>query len=219
MTQKDEILNFVTAEESFWAGSFGSEYIERNKSEELFASNVSFFKEVLKNTSDLENILEFGSNIGMNLKAISREYPDAKLSAVEINSDAVNYLKDILPEERIFHQSILEFKPQKTYDLVFTKGVLIHINPKELTNVYQKMYDSSHKYILMCEYYDSNPSSLSYRGFSEKLYKRDFAGEILNKFSDLRLLDYGFAYHMSAELKPNNFIKNDITFFLLQKAT
>jgi len=218
MNQKDEILNFETAEESFWAGSFGSDYIKRNNSEDFVANKVSFFRESLKNTSGLKNILEFGSNIGLNLKAISQEYPDAKPSAVEINLDAVSHLKDILPEERIFHQSILEFKPQKTYDLVFTKGVLIHINPAHLNDVYQKMYESSHKYILICEYYDTNPSTLPYRGFSEKLYKRDFAGEILNKFSDLSLIDYGFCYHMDAYSKPDSFRDDDITYFLLQKA-
>ena len=28
-----------------------------------------------------------------------------------------------------------------------------------------------------------------------RLFKRDFAGEMLDRFSDLRLVDYGFRYH------------------------
>ena len=154
----------------------------------------------------------------MNLRAISHGYPDAELSAIEINDDAVRHLSQILPEDRIFHQSILEFKPQKTYDLVFTKGVLIHINPVHLNDVYQKMYQSTHRYMLICEYYDTNPSTLPYRGFREKLYKRDFAGEVLDRFPDLRLIDYGFCYHKDAQSKPEGFKDDDVSYFLLQKA-
>ena len=53
---------------------------------------------------------------------------------------------------------------------------------------------------------------IKYRGNDEKLYKRDFAGEILDSFSNIELRDYGFAYHKDA-----NFPQDDITWFLLKK--
>ena len=31
---------YKTEQEAFWAGTFGNEYIERNKSDELLASNL-----------------------------------------------------------------------------------------------------------------------------------------------------------------------------------
>ena len=37
-------------------------------------------------------------------------------------------------------------------------------------------------------------------------------GEMISKFGDLRLLDYGFAYH-----KDENFPQDDISWFLLRK--
>ena len=36
---------------------------------------------------------------------------------------------------------------------------------------------------------------MPYRGHTARLFKRDFAGEMLDRFSDLRLVDYGFRYH------------------------
>ena len=46
-----------------------------------------------------------------------------------------------------------------------------------------------------------------------KLFKRDFAGEFLDRFADVRLVDYGFAYH-----RDPNFQQDDISWFLLEKS-
>lgn len=40
--------NYVTPQEVFWAGDFGTEYIGRNNSQELLASNLKFFSGTLK---------------------------------------------------------------------------------------------------------------------------------------------------------------------------
>ena len=53
---------------------------------------------------------------------------------------------------------------------------------------------------------------MTYRGHSQRLFKRDFAGEMLDRFPDLTLVDYGFAYHRDA-----NFPQDDTTWFLLEK--
>ena len=45
------------------------------------------------------------------------------------------------------------------------------------------------------------------------LYKRDFAGEMMMKYSDLLLLDYGFVYH-----RDNHFKGDDFTWFLMEKS-
>jgi len=45
------------------------------------------------------------------------------------------------------------------------------------------------------------------------LFKRDFAGEMLERFADLKLLDYGFVYR-----RDPNFPQDDITWFLLEKS-
>lgn len=79
--------------------------------------------------------------------------------------------------------------------------------------VYPKLYEASKKYILVCEYHNPTPVSVSYRGYEVRLFKRDFAGEIMKKYLDLKLVDHGFAY------KGNPiFPQDDITWFLFKKS-
>jgi spore coat polysaccharide biosynthesis protein SpsF len=106
----------------------------------------------------------------------------------------------------------LDFEVDYKRDIAFTKGVLIHINPNEVQIVYQKLYDVSKKYILVAEYYNPSPMEVLYRDHAGKLFKRDFAGEMLDKFPDLKLIDYGFVYH-----RDNYFTDDDITWFLMEK--
>ena len=65
---------------------------------------------------------------------------------------------------------------------------------------------------MICEYYNPNPVSVNYRGHKDKLFKRDFADEFLNKYNNLTLLDYGFIYR-----KDPSFPQDDITWFLIKK--
>ncbi|EKE02078.1 MAG: pseudaminic acid biosynthesis-associated methylase [uncultured bacterium] len=204
-------MNFKTEQEKFWASKFGDEYVERNREKEYIASNTVLFSKIISRTINVNSILELGANIGLNMWALKNILPNAKLAAIEINKTAFEYLSKI-DDVTAYNESILTFNVKDKYDLIFTKGVLIHINPDELDTIYQKMYDYSNKYILCCEYYNPTPASIPYRGHNDKLFKRDFAGELLEKFKDLKLIDYGFIYR-----RDNNFKDDDLTWFLLEK--
>jgi len=202
---------FKTEQEAFWAESFGDEYIDRNKSQQLLASNIAFFTDIFKRTSNISSIMEFGANIGMNIRSIDKILVNAKFSAVEINKKACEQLKNHI-DGNLYNCSILDYHPKEQYDFVFAKGVLIHINPNELDSVYQKLYDTSSKYICVAEFYNPSPMTISYRGHEDRLFKRDFAGEMLDKFQDLKLIDYNFVYR-----RDNYFAQDDITWFLMEK--
>jgi pseudaminic acid biosynthesis-associated methylase len=204
--------NYATPQEEFWAGDFGEEYISRNDGQELLASNLNFFSRALKQANNLSSCLELGANIGMNLKALKLLYPKIELKAVEINPAAANLLAEFIDHANIFKGSIYEYPITNKVDLVLIKTVLIHINPEMLSTVYEKMYQASSRYILVCEYYNTTPVSITYRGHTDRLFKRDFAGEMLEKYSDLTLIDYGFAYH---RIPP--FLNDDVTWFLMEK--
>jgi pseudaminic acid biosynthesis-associated methylase len=204
--------SFKTEQEVFWAGEFGTEYIDRNKGENLLASNLSFFSKSLKQAGKIKSCIEFGANIGMNLKALKLLYPDLKLNGIEINSTAAAELKKIIGENSVYNCSIFDFEPIEKVELALIKGVLIHINPEYLSTVYQKLYDASSNYILIAEYYNPSPVAIPYRGHSDRLFKRDFAGEMLHLYSDLKLIDYGFLYKNDPV-----FPQDDITWFLLEK--
>jgi pseudaminic acid biosynthesis-associated methylase len=203
---------FKTDQESFWAGAFGTEYIRRNQGAELLASNLAFFTQALRSASKPASCIEFGANIGMNLRALQLLYPSQQQAAIEINGDAADELKKIVPGEGVFNGSILDFQPQQRFDLVLIKGVLIHLNPDWLPQVYDKLHAATGRNLLVCEYYNPSPVQISYRGHTDRLFKRDFAGEILERHADLRLVDYGFAYR-----RDPVFPQDDITWFLLEK--
>ena len=65
---------------------------------------------------------------------------------------------------------------------------------------------------MVAEYYDPNPVSVNYRGYDNKMFKRDFAGDLLDRYENLKLVDYGFCYH-----RDPSFPDDDISWFLLEK--
>ncbi|QKJ24481.1 pseudaminic acid biosynthesis-associated methylase [Poseidonibacter lekithochrous] len=205
-------MSLKTEQEEFWASNeWGSEYIKRNSYDRV-KNNINFFSKVLDRTHNINSVIEFGANIGLNLLALNQLLPSAKYSAIEINKEACTSLEKLNFLNTIHNESIFDFECKEKRDLVFTKVVLIHINPEYLDAVYKKLYETSSKYILVAEYYNPTPVEVNYRGHEGKLFKRDFAGELLDKYEDLRLVDYGFAYH-----RDNNFHQDDISWFLLEK--
>jgi pseudaminic acid biosynthesis-associated methylase len=204
-------MTYKTEQENFWAGEFGAEYIDRNSGETLVNSNVVFFSQILKSAPDIKSILELGCNIGLNLQALNRINPSFEICGYEINETAAAKAEQ-LGVAKINRGTILNPLPsEKKYDLVFTKGVLIHINPEELDKVYRNLVELSSRYVLVCEYYNPTPMTLTYRGNANRLFKRDFAGELIEKYK-LRLVNYGFVYR-----RDNYFPQDDISWFLLAK--
>jgi len=49
-------MTFKTEQEKFWAGEFGTEYIDRNKGDALLASNLDFFVKGLHQARGIKNL-------------------------------------------------------------------------------------------------------------------------------------------------------------------
>jgi pseudaminic acid biosynthesis-associated methylase len=203
--------DYSTEQEAFWAGDFGNEYLLRNSGPALIAANVALFSRILSSTRGVASILELGANIGNNLRALGQLLPGVQMTAVEINAQAAARLADI-EGVTVHHQSLLDFEPARTHDLSLSKGVLIHIPPHRLADAYDRLYRASHRYVCLVEYYNPTPVEVPYRGNADRLYKRDFAGEMLDRYADLRLIDYGFVYR-----RDPNFPQDDANWFLLEK--
>ena len=204
-----------TDQEQFWSGAFGDHSIDRWTRVDIktiAARNASFFSHALARADKLRSILEVGANVGFNLLALSALFPEADIEAVEINSKAAEELRRLSFLKAVHEGSILDLALSGTYDLVFTKGVLIHINPDELTGVYDKLYSASSRYVLLAEYFNPKPVEVEYHGQRGMLFKRDFAGEMLDRFDDLHLVDYGFVYK-----RDPNFHQDNLNWFLLEK--
>ena len=204
--------SYTTEQEAFWAGSFGADYIARNQHPRQLAGNLALFAEILKPLPAIGSVLEIGANVGLNLRALSLLLPDARLAAVEINDQAVAALREWGRVDEIHHESILDWQPSHPADFVLSKTVLIHLSPDHLGAVYEKLHAASSRFICIAEYFSRTATEIEYRGHQGKLFKRDFAGEMLDRFPDLSLHSTGFA-----SLRSVNFPQDDVTWHLLEK--
>lgn len=214
MTLMPSAPAFITAQEAFWAGEFGRDYVARNEhSPQRLAKNLMFFSKILHAIPETPaSVIEFGANIGLNLRALGVLLPEAHLTALEINDVAVARLHSDEVANEVIHDSILTFTPTRPHDLAFIKGVLIHINPDELPKVYRKLAEASTQYVMIAEYYNRRPDEVNYRGHEGRLFRRDFGGHFQEICPEFRLLDYGFSYHR--DLREG---ADDLTWWLFEK--
>lgn len=205
----------MNKQEKMWSGKFGDDYTKRCV--DRVKNNTHFFQDCIPWDSypgsrhEVNSVIEFGAGSGENIKAIQKLFPNTKFTAIEINHFAIKELKKI-KNVKVHNISALDYDLIDKYDLVLTKGFLIHIHPDNLKDIYKRLYDSCGKYILICEYYNPIPMTIAvYRNQEDALWKRDFAGEMMDIYSDLKLLACGFAYHR------DEYPQDDITWFLLRK--
>ena len=183
----------------YWKGDFGNAYTLRNESTEAsLASRARFFTRVLGATglAPRASVLEVGTNIGMNLAALGRLGPLARVG-VDVNASALARLR-AEPELKTAHVARaqgerLPFRAA-AFDLVFTCGVLIHVPPDDLPAVAAEMVRVSARYVVCAEYFSPRSEEIEYRGHRGLLFKRDFGGFFLDRWPELRLLDYGFLW-------------------------
>jgi len=207
---ENSVQNYKTEQEAFWAGDFGKGYIERNRSDALQSAKIAMWPTMLRSANRVTSIKEFGCNIGLNLFALNKLKPNLVLSGIEINEEAAGHAEQ-LGIGAISNYSIIDKIDSDPVDLTFTDGVLIHIYPDMLDNVYENLFRLSKRYILISEYYNPSPVMVEYRGEKDRLFKRDFAGDMIDRFG-LNLVDYGFFY------KRDNWApQDDVNWFLMEK--
>lgn len=205
--------SYQTKQEEFWAGEFGDAYIARNGIDDLVPTKRYLFGKILACTRGVSAVLELGANVGANLAAIHDLLPKVAPHAVEINPKAVSILKGYPWLASVTEGSFLDQAQRlPQVDLSFTSGVLIHINPDNLPQAYDALYRSSRRYVLVNEYYNPTPVVVPYRGHEDRLFKRDFAGELMARYKDLQLVAYGFGYRHDP-----NFPLDDMSWFLMEK--
>ncbi len=208
---------FENEQVKLWRGEFGDEYLVRNAPTPKRVANQTRFWAKLFDTLAVQglkpnSILEIGANVGINLRAL-KNLSDAELFAVEPNDQAREILirDSVVPEGNALATTgeVIGLE-DNAVDMAFTAGVLIHVNPDTLAQVCAEIHRVSRKTIVCAEYFSANPETITYRGHSDKLFKRDFGAFWLEQFPSLKLLDYGFAW------KPVTGLDN-ITWWIFSK--
>lgn len=200
-------------QEKFWADKYASDYIKKNSQFDNKLGADAWAKMLNKAGGEVGSYLECGCNIGRNIDQLKIVLPQATPSIIEISESAFNFVTSRHNFEHAFKGAILESKFEDgSFDLVFTMGVLIHINPDQLLAHMERMYKYSKKYILIGEYFNRTPTSIEYQGETDKLFKRDF-GKLFIKSFEVKLIDYGFLWgHIYDDAGFD-----DITWWLFEK--
>ncbi len=204
---------FNSEQERFWAQTYANEYIKKNSEFDHKLGSEAWGLMLHKTAGEVSNYLECGCNVGRNIQQIRRILPNAKPSIIEISKPAYDFVMANHNFQEAYNGAILNSNFEKSYfDLVFTVGVLIHINPNQLLDHMRKMYEYSANYILIGEYFNRTPMSVEYQGEEDKLFKRDFGKLFIENF-DVMLIDYGFLWGHIYESAGFD----DITWWLFKK--
>jgi pseudaminic acid biosynthesis-associated methylase len=182
----------MNEQQNFWAVDYAKDYIKKN-SEFDHLLGIEAWRKMLGKADGIESVLECGCNIGRNIKFLNEVFPSATKSVIEISKPAFEFVTQQYGLDHAFNGSILEANFEKTFDLVFTMGVLIHIHPDQLLTNMRKIFVSSNKYILMGEYFNRTPVMLTYQSQEDKLFKRDFGKLFIENFP-VTLVDFGFLW-------------------------
>lgn len=176
----------MNAQEQFWSGDFGSEYLKRNRVD--WRARIPFWRQILTMTQ-ARSVLEVGCNAGWNLRAIREIDPTITKVGIDVNTDAV--AEAVADDLDAFVVSINDApRLMGGYDLVFTAGVLIHIGPEQLSEAMTRIANASRRWVLAVEYAATKEEEVLYRGNAERLWKRPF-GDLYQAMGLTLLADSG----------------------------
>lgn len=202
-----------------WKSPFGREYTNRNPSSfnelnrlyrrHIGISKATLNREFLGKMDRRIRILEVGSNIGVQLMGL-KKMGFKNLYGIEPQDYAVELAKKRNTNINIIKGNVFDMPFKDGYfDLVFTAGVLIHINPNDIKKAIREIHRCSSRYIWGYEYYSKKYEEVIYRGKKDLLWKTNYAKLYLKLFDDLQLIK---------EKRLNYLNSNNVdTMFLLEK--
>ena len=140
---------------------------ENEKSDE----NPSSFIYHVALALDAKNVLEAGCNVGNNLKDFPKDF---HVEGFDMNTYALEKCKKRYPEFK-FNQGTITKIPyaDSSFDLVFTRTVLIHIPPSEMKQATNELFRVSRKWILNIEFFGENEDMVNWKRGKDLLWQRN----------------------------------------------
>jgi len=149
-----------------------------------------FLVERIANFSTISSILEVGCNSGPNLYLIAKKFPNAEIRGIDINPVAVQYGNMQFAQEGISNVKLLVSKADqlgqfhdRSFDIVFTSAVLVHISPDKIKEVINGMIRVTRQALILMEWHCFEPQSKDPYGLgvyhgnirkSWRTWKRDY---------------------------------------------
>lgn len=210
----------LTKQMEAWVGQFGQEYTDRNthtlEEMDLLYKKQFGITRAEMNSKFLDNldrnirVLEVGSNIGNQLLRLQKA-GFSNLYGIELQPYAVELSKSRTKGINLIQGSAFDI-PFKNgfFGLVFTSGLLIHIDPGDIAAVLDEIYRCTRQYIWCYECYAEVYTQVEYRGHADILWKTNFCKLFLDRFRNLRLIkEEYFKYSDSDNLDTMFLLERD----------
>jgi pseudaminic acid biosynthesis-associated methylase len=174
-----------TPQLALWRSEFGRAYTDRNDHER--PDRVEAWRRLLAGIAP-RRALEVGCNVGWNLMYLDR-LGVGELYGIEPQLDAVHRARVRRPDLHVLAGTAFELPLRdRSCDLVFTSGVLIHVSPATLGDALDEIYRVSRRWIAAIEYDAAVEQEVVYRGHAGALWKRDHGAAWIARHPDLRLV-------------------------------
>ena len=193
----DEIKK-ETKQIELWKSEFGKDYTDRNEQtleemEEMYFKRLGYtrteiYSEFIGDMNRSLHILEVGCNIGNQLLCL-QQMGLSSLHGIDPQEYALKKAKERTQNITLKKGSAFNIPYEDGYfDLIFTTGVLIHIDPNKIKDALKEIYRCSKRYIYGYEYFADQTTEIPYHGKKKALWKADYAKLYLENLNDLKLV-------------------------------
>ncbi len=149
-----ELLIGTRAREKYWAArSFGEGYWTNRDH-----PSKHFLAEKVAAHSPFRSILEVGCASGPNLYSLAKKFPQAQITGIDINQEAIEYGNRQFAREGMANVKLLvgqadelnEFA-DRAFDIVLTNALLIYIGPDKIKGVAAGMLRLANRALVLVE--------------------------------------------------------------------
>ena len=174
-------------DEKFW-----NKFTENNESN--YNEEFAKFIRDLATSLRCQSVLEVGCNIGNDLMLFT---DTIDVHGIDLNDNAIKKAKEKHPSFKFQKSAVIEIPyPDASMDFVFTHNVLNYVSDEEIPQAVKELFRVSNKYIINCESFEENESSIE---------KEDTAAKhrnMLKRWSDFKVKIISHV-DMHEEIDPN----------------
>jgi len=140
------------------ATDFWDSYTDKNKDKD--AKGIADFIYHTCLALEVKTVCEIGCNVGNNLQSFPDEY---HVGGIDINEHSIELAEQKYPHIEFGVKNITKTDfPDNYFELVFTRGLMIHFTKPQVHEAIHEMMRISKKYIFHLEYVGKDGESVPY---------------------------------------------------------
>lgn len=146
-----------------------NKYTEDN--EQAKQKELSKFLYFITLSLGAKKVCEAGCNVGNNISAFPKDF---EVYGIDINEYALKKAQKQYPNFKFTKENLDQISyPDSFFDLVFTRGVLVHIPDKELDKVLLEFLRITKRWIINIEYFGKDGKMIKWKRGNNLLWYRN----------------------------------------------